>query len=98
MRQNIQTKGRLYYKNRRQAHNQVTKKPMDNGAKGQHAYAFGTGDLFGNLFITWIECNSYDPISYTLIVPQIESARILEASNLVNDVCSMWKWTFCETA
>ena len=31
---NIQTKGRLYYKNRRQAHNQVTKKPMDNGAKG----------------------------------------------------------------
>ena len=31
---NIQTKGRLYCKNLRQAYNQVTKKPMDNGAKG----------------------------------------------------------------
>ena len=31
---NIQTKGRLYYKNLRQAYNQATKKPMDNGAKG----------------------------------------------------------------
>lgn len=31
---NIQTKGRLYHKNLRQAYNQVTKKPMNNGAKG----------------------------------------------------------------